>query len=104
MSCSSPDTVGPPNQPPVVKALSANPVVLSAGQTSEVTVVAADPDGDRLTFEWAADLGYLTGQGAEVIYAAPLCCASWATVRVTVNDGNGGVAHETVTLTIERGP
>lgn len=103
-SCSSPDSVGPPNRPPVVKSLSANPVVLAAGETSVVTVVATDPEGNRLSYEWAADLGYLTGQGTEVFYAAPLCCASWATVRVTVSDGNGGVAHETISLTIERGP
>ena len=103
ISCTSPDAIGPPNEPPVVKVLAADPVVLSAGETSEITVVATDPDGDKLTFEWTADLGYLTGQGARVFYAAPLCCASWATVRVTVNDGNGGVARETVTLTIQRG-
>ena len=102
--CTDPEGVGPPNRPPVVESLSANPVVLSAGQISAISAVASDPDGDKLAFEWVADLGYLTGQGGEVYYAAPICCANWAVIRVTVKDGNGGVAHDTVTLKIENTP
>ena len=69
------------------------------GKAYEIECVASDPDGDKLIFEWSADGGATSGEGAVVTWTAPLRGGT-ATVTVTVSDGRGGVATASVIFAV----
>lgn len=100
--CLDPDKNEPPNKPPVLESVVADPHSVYLNETSTITATASDPDRDRLVYEWQADLGILAGNGHEIYYAAPPCCANWDIVRVTVRDGKGGVVRGSVELIINQ--
>jgi hypothetical protein len=84
------DAVSPDNRPPKLVSLAAAPEAATVGDISKITARATDPDGDPLTYEWAAEPGFLTGAGGNVSLTLASCCFGGNTVRVTVKDGNGG--------------
>ena len=84
------DPVAPENQVPVVTSVIAGPNAIYLGDACTVTCVAADPDGDPLTFEWAASQGRVAGGGREVSYTPTSCCLGGNPVIVIVRDGRGG--------------
>jgi len=57
---------------------------------------SSDPDGDLLTYTWAGPFGTKTGETTTV--TLPL---GTHTVTLTVDDGKGGTASDTVELTVE---
>ena len=83
---SSDDPPAPFNRPPVIASLQANPMSVLPGQSSSLSVAATDPDGDSLTYSWAATAGTLTGAGSAVSWQAPGVPGT-CTVSVTVSDG-----------------
>ena len=58
---------------------------------------ASDPDGDELSYVWSAPGGTITGEGAAVSWAAPEKSGTY-TITVTVADGRGGQAAETIDI------
>ena len=44
----------PLNRSPVISSVQAFPTVLGLGDSTEITVSAADPDGDPLFYDWIA--------------------------------------------------
>jgi hypothetical protein len=87
----------PPNQPPVAAA-GDDQVVFTAGCATEVVLDASlsrDPDGDHLQFTWSGDLGTMAGP-ALAISLVP----GTYTFTVTVEDGRGGVASDTVNVMV----
>jgi hypothetical protein len=86
----SPDLVSPENQPPVVETLSVGLDVVYLGDACPVTCLASDADGDRLTFEWVAGSGRVSGTGRGVVYTPTSCCLGGNPVIVVVRDGRGG--------------
>jgi outer membrane protein OmpA-like peptidoglycan-associated protein len=70
------------------------------GKTSTVTADAQDPDGDVLTYLWRANAGSLTSPTTRVSpWTAPMTPGS-VPFTVTVNDGKGGTASDTVTIQV----
>jgi hypothetical protein len=69
------------------------------GQAYEIECVASDPDGDELLFEWSADGGGISGEGAVITWTAPLRGGE-VTVTVTISDGRGGVATASVIFVV----
>jgi hypothetical protein len=59
---------------------------------------SSDPDGDALTYTWSGDFGTLTGATPEV--TLPL---GTHTITLTVDDGRGGTATDTVDITVADG-
>jgi hypothetical protein len=86
------------------------PAIISLGAESEgvpplgscqIVCHAADPDGDddELSYNWSADGGGITGDGATVTWTAPNSEGSY-NIAVTVTDGHGGEVTHQVTITV----
>jgi LmbE family N-acetylglucosaminyl deacetylase len=78
---------------------------LSAAQTTTVSVIANDVDGDPLTYQWSAEAGTFSGSGATVTYRPPAVSApTWFAIGVTVSDGRGGTAVNTTYVQVTPAP
>jgi UDP-3-O-[3-hydroxymyristoyl] glucosamine N-acyltransferase len=96
------------NGPPVINATSV-PTVLAAGAAStSISVAAADPEGDTLTYRWRMVYGgsqwvlaNSTQATATLQPPAPASGGAFVTVEVSVFDGQGNVANEV--FTVDRG-
>lgn len=85
---------------PVISSISVFPQVVAAGESTIVTVLASDPDGDSLVYDWSGYNGlrpkgaphgfpyaYSTHNSAQVFYAPdsmsiwPDTAFVWCTVR-----------------------
>ena len=87
------------NRNPLCSTMSANPNPIGLGQSTTLTCQASDPDGDQLTYSWTVDSGTISGSGSSVIWTADgVCCPGLWTVTVTVNDGKGGSAVDSVVV------
>jgi len=93
----------PANRPPVVKA-QCDPCTVQIGQNSTVRADASDPDGDTLTYRWTAPTGALaTPTARESRWTAPQQEGT-VPVTVTVDDGKGGTASDSVNIQVTRPP
>lgn len=93
----------PANRPPTVKA-QCNPCSVEVGKSSTVTADAQDPDGDTLTYRWTAPNGTLANPAERsTLWTAP-GQEGTVPVTVTVNDGKGGTASDTVNIQVTRPP
>ncbi len=87
----------PQNRSPTVKAR-CEPCVVEVGRTSTVTADASDPDGDVLAYKWSAPTGTFANPAErQTIFTCPTTPGS-VPVTVTVNDGKGGTASDTITI------
>lgn len=93
------------NQNPNTPVITATATTVESGGTVTLTVTCTDPDGDALTFTWCADGGaFNTTTGPEVIWTAPTVTQTTVyTIRVIADDGNQGVAHASVDITVNPG-
>ncbi len=92
-----PPPPAPQNRPPTVKAR-CEPCVVEVGRTSTVTADASDPDGDVLAYKWSAPTGTFANPAErQTIFTCPTTPGS-VPVTVTVNDGKGGTASDTITI------
>jgi outer membrane protein OmpA-like peptidoglycan-associated protein len=94
--------IGPPqNRPPTVRAR-CEPCVVEVGRTSTVTADAQDPDGDTLTYRWSAPAGRFANPGdRQTVWTAPMQEGP-VPATVTVDDGKGGTASDSVTIQVVR--
>jgi outer membrane protein OmpA-like peptidoglycan-associated protein len=89
----------PRNQPPTVHAR-CEPCTVEVGKTSTVTADAQDPDGDALAYRWSAPAGTFTnGTARQTPWTAPMQEGP-VQVTVTVDDGKGGTASDSVTIQV----
>lgn len=92
----------PANSAPAVTA-SCSPCTVQTGQTATLTASATDPDGDSLTYQWNATEGtFSDANAARTVWTAPLQPAA-VTATITVEDGRGGRATDTVDLVVIHG-
>ena len=99
----APIAAPPVNRPPVVKA-QCDPCTVEVGRNSTVTATASDPDGDMLTYRWTSPQGTLASPAErQTLWTAPQQEGT-VPVTVTVNDGKGGTASDTVNIMVIRPP
>lgn len=91
------------NRPPTVKAR-CEPCIVEVGKSSTVTADANDPDGDPLKYKWSTPTGTLANNAdRQTLWTAPMQEGS-VPVTVTVDDGKGGTATDTVTIQVIKPP
>ena len=88
------------NTPPVIANLNASATDVPPEASVTIGCVANDADGDTLTYDWSATGGTITGSGNSVSWEAPAAEDTY-TVSVTVSDGHGGSASESVDIVVE---
>jgi hypothetical protein len=87
------------NHEPTIAGMEAEPVRELASESWQIVCVAADPDGDELSYVWSASGGEISGEGAVVTWTAPDSSGSYD-VTVTVTDGRGGETMGDVTVIV----
>jgi outer membrane protein OmpA-like peptidoglycan-associated protein len=98
-----PPPAAPANRPPTVKAR-CEPCTVEVGKASTVTADAQDPDGDTLTYKWSAPTGsFANPADRQTIFTCPPQEGA-VPVTVTVSDGKGGTASDTITIQCVRPP
>ncbi len=88
-----------PNQPPVIDSLTTEKELVVKAGTSTIECIASDPDEDELSYTWSAERGNISGEGAVVTWVAPNTYGTY-TITVTVTDGRGGEASESVSIEV----
>jgi outer membrane protein OmpA-like peptidoglycan-associated protein len=93
----------PANRPPTVTA-QCDPCTVEPGGRSTVTANAQDPDGDQLTYRWSAPSGTFQNPADRQTQWTAGQQEGPVTATVTVEDGRGGKAQATTTITVVRPP
>jgi len=95
----APPPAPPANRPPTVTAR-CEPCTVEVGQVATVTADAQDPEGDPLTYNWTAPTGtFANPADRQTQWTAP-DQEGPVPVTVTVDDGRGGTASDTVTIQV----
>lgn len=88
------------NQLPVISSLIASDEAMTEPSSScQIQCTAQDADGDKLSYSWLADGGYIGGEGSTVIWTAPEAPGAYI-ITVEVSDGRGGIATEQITINV----
>ena len=91
----------PPNNPPIIESLTAQPAEVTQAGGSIVECIAYDPDEDKLSYDWTMTGGNIEGEGSRVTWIAPQNCAVYA-ISVMVTDERGGKASEQVQIKVKK--
>jgi len=88
-----------PNAPPVIETLTADPVLLFPGGTSNLICVATDPDEDPVSYSWEANAGTIEpGTDGTAVYTAD--APGGVTVTCTAADTGGATASDSLALSV----
>ena len=75
------------NHPPTIVSLTANPQSpIEVNQSTVITCLATDQDGDTLYYSWTGTGGMITGGGSTITWTAPAIAGTY-TITCTVSDG-----------------
>jgi hypothetical protein len=96
------DGTGPGNHAPEITSLTAEPDTLEPSGQCTVTCTAEDADDDSLAYTWGAQAGQISGSDAAVTWTAPNRGGTYS-VWVTVDDGGGRTAADTVEVHVHGG-
>jgi hypothetical protein len=87
------------SKPPKINSLVADADWTTPSGSIQVTCTAPDPDGDELSYEWAADGGDISGTGAVVNWTAPEAVGVYQ-VTVVVTDAFGQEDTTLISLSV----
>jgi len=87
------------NQPPQISSLAANPSNILYANSTTITCIASDPDGDVVRYSWSASEGSISGVGEKVTWVAPNKGGNF-NITVIVSDGKGGETKGNVMVTV----
>ncbi len=88
------------NQPPVIVEMERSEEgKLRTWNTTTITCVAEDMDGDPLSYVWSATGGKVTGEDSGIGWIAPGVPGDYI-IHVRVLDGKGGEANGSITITV----
>jgi peptidoglycan-associated lipoprotein len=99
----APPPAPPANRAPTVRAR-CEPCTIPVGQAVTVSADAQDPDGDTLRYRWSSPTGaFANANDRETRWTAP-GQPGGVPVTVSVDDGRGGTASDTVTIQVVAPP
>lgn len=87
------------NHQPAIASLEADSEIVVPRGSCQIVCNVTDPDGDELSYNWSADAGEITGEGATVTWTAPRFAGSY-NITVTVTDGRGGEVTDYLTVSL----
>jgi hypothetical protein len=87
------------NRPPVIDSLTSERQQVKKAMATAINCTARDPDGDKLSYLWSASSGNITGEEMVVTWVAPDAFGTY-TITVTVTDGRGGEATESIDIVV----
>ncbi|MBD3181423.1 hypothetical protein GF312_03970 [Candidatus Poribacteria bacterium] len=94
-----------PNNPPVLGEISVDittPVIFDL-HTYSINIAADDPDGDSLEYSWTCTAGSLDdGNAIKPEWSTPGTGGDYQ-ISVIVDDGNGGIAESSKTVSVYNG-
>ncbi len=88
------------NSSPEINSIIVDPVFITVGTTTTITVNATDPDGDPLSYGWTVALGDIIGSGSTVRYTAAYCCVGSNTIHLEVKDSKGAAVKESIEIAV----
>jgi hypothetical protein len=92
------------NNPPEITEIEISPGTIFVGSTIDVKVIADDPDGDSLNYEWtAAEVSFADKNANDTEYIVPGNPGSYQ-ITVQVSDGNGGTNEKTKQIIVSPPP
>lgn len=98
-----PTVLEPTNATPAVRA-QCDPCDIESGRRVALRAVGSDPDGDAVTYRWSAPAGTVDDPSAtQTTFLAPTTIGP-VTLTVTIDDGKGGTASDTVTIDVRERP
>lgn len=89
------------NHPPTIESLTADSLSVLQGESVAIDCFATDADGDRITYDWKATAGEISGEGDQIIWTTPIVCATH-TVTVTVIDERGSQTTQSIDIRVRK--
>ena len=91
------------NHPPTIVSLKADADWIEPSNSCQLKSEVKDLDGDKLSYEWSADGGDISGEGSVVTWTAPettgLC-----NIAIAVTDGHGEEDTALLAITVALNP
>ncbi len=87
------------NRSPAITGLSADPVNVMPGGSTNISCVANDPDGDIIRYSWSASDGTVSGTGNKISWVSPSKSGDFG-ITCLVSDGKGGEAKQTISIKV----
>ena len=88
------------NHSPVIEEISVNKTEVKPGDEVTINIVANDPDGDKLSYEYEVSGGTITGSGSMVRWTAPNEEGTYF-INITVRDDSNWV-RRSITISTSR--
>lgn len=97
--------IGNLNIPPTISSITATPATIIDGMTSQLSVMAIDPEGSSLTYNWVVPAGDGSLDSAAIsnpLYTAPgdIVGTEVITLDVTVGDGTDSI-NSSIDITVQ---
>ena len=94
-------TTPPINHPPTIISLTANPQSpIEVNQSTVITCLATDQDGDTLYYSWTGAGGMIAGGGSTITWTAPAAAGTY-TITCTVSDGKSSDVQSIIIVILE---
>lgn len=87
------------NDLPVISSIIIDPEEPVANEVVKLQVFASDPDGDKLSYDWVAEKGSISGTGSKIFWTAPDEVGFYE-ITVTVFDTHGGEVVESISINV----
>jgi hypothetical protein len=94
-----PPPPAPKNNPPIILEFNAEPLTVSRGDSVSLTVLAQDPDGDSLSYDYEVSDGSIYGEGSSVVWYAPYIENSYD-ITVTVSDPSNVEVSDSIIIEV----
>ena len=88
------------NSAPEISSITIDPVFITVGTTTTITIDAFDPEGDPLSYSWTVALGDIIGSGSKIRYTAAFCCVGTNTIHLDVKDSKGAGVKESIEIVV----